>query len=96
MARENEVSKIFILSLNLGIGRELGREAVSIQAERHQMIDVRKQMLKRGNCIGFHSNCCSVECMRTHGNGIESNLFKNEQFYETILYKQQENPPIRS
>ena len=68
MARENEVSKIFNISLNLGIGRELGREAVSIQAERHQMIEV----LKEVNFIGFHSDRCSVECMRTHGNGIES------------------------
>ena len=36
--RESEVSKIFIISLYLGIERA-GREAVSIQAERQQMID---------------------------------------------------------
>ena len=36
--RENEVSNIFITSLYLGIER-VGRKAVSIQAEWHQMID---------------------------------------------------------
>ena len=47
------------------------------------MIGISKQVLKRANFIGFPSNRWSVECMRTHGNRIES-LQKMNSFTRQI------------